>query len=73
MNTVSAGPLDTDAFRSMFPTGADERLAAAAAANPSGRGLEIDDVLGLIEFLASDAAAMIQGQRLHVDGGLYLR
>jgi enoyl-[acyl-carrier protein] reductase III len=73
VNTVSAGPLDTDAFRSMFPTGADERLAAAAAANPSGRGLEIDDVLGLIEFLASDAAAMIQGQRLHVDGGLYLR
>jgi len=73
VNTVSSGPLDTDAFRGMFPQGADERLAAAAAANPSGRGLEIDDVLGLIEFLTTDAAAMIQGQRLHVDGGLYLR
>lgn len=73
VNTVSSGPLDTDAFRGMFPQDADERLAAAAAANPSGRGLEIDDVLGLIEFLTTDAAAMIQGQRLHVDGGLYLR
>lgn len=73
VNTVSSGPLDTDAFRGMFPGSADERLAAAAAANPSGRGLEIDDVLGLIEFLTTDAAAMVQGQRLHVDGGLYLR
>lgn len=73
VNTVSAGPLDTEAFRRMFPDNADDRLAAAAAANPSGRGLELDDVVGLIMFLASDAAAMVQGQRLHVDGGLYLR
>lgn len=73
VNTVSAGPLDTEAFRGMFPDSADQRLAAAAAANPSGRGLELDDVVGLVAFLASDAAAMIQGQRLQVDGGLYLR
>lgn len=73
VNTVSAGPVDTDAFRAMFPTGADERLKAAAAANPSGRGLEIDDIVDLVDFVASDRAGMVQGQRLHVDGGLYLR
>ena len=73
INAVSSGPVDTEAFRSMFATGAEERLAAAAAANPSGRGVEVDDVANLVEFLASDAASMIQGQRLHVDGGLYLR
>lgn len=76
--TQAAMPLlgrgsSTEAFRSMFATGAEERLAAAAAANPSGRGVEVDDVANLVEFLASDAASMIQGQRLHVDGGLYLR
>lgn len=73
VNSVSAGALDTEAFRGMFPGEAEARLAAAAAANPSGRGLEFDDVTGVIEFLASPEAAMIQGQRLHVDGGLFLR
>ena len=73
INSVSAGPMDTEAFRSMFATGADKRLAAAAAANPSGRGVEVGDVANLVEFLASERASMIQGQRLHIDGGLYLR
>lgn len=73
INSVSAGPMDTEAFRSMFASGARERLAAAAAANPSGRAVEVDDVADLVEFLASDGAEMIQGQRIHVDGGLYLR
>src|SRR3546814_9719311 len=41
-NTVSAGPLDTPAFRTMFKDRAERRLDAAAAANPSGRGLELD-------------------------------
>jgi len=73
INSVSAGPMDTEAFRSMFATGAEERLAAATAANPSGRAVEVADVANLVEFLASDGAEMIQGQRIHVDGGLYLR
>lgn len=73
INAVSAGPVDTPAFRSMLAAGAEERLAAAAAANPSGRGIEADDVASVVEFLASEGASMIQGQRLHVDGGLNLR
>ena len=72
-NTVSAGALDTRAFRAMFPDTAEARLKAAAEANPSGRGLEFDDVVGLVEFLAGPEAAMIQGQVVMVDGGFSLK
>lgn len=70
-NTVAAGPLDTAAIRSVLDD-ADERLAAAAEANPSGRGLEFDDVTEAVAWLASPEAEMVQGQVLFVDGGLYL-
>ncbi len=36
--TVAPGAVDTAAFRAMFPDTWEERLAAAAAANPMGRG-----------------------------------
>lgn len=52
-NTVAAGPLDTPAFRTMFGDQAQARLDGAAAANPSGRGLAMDDVLGAIEWISS--------------------
>lgn len=71
VNTVSAGPLDTAAIRTVLPD-AEARLAAAAAANPSGRGLAFDDVTAAVRWLASDGASMVQGQLLFVDGGLYL-
>lgn len=70
-NTVAAGPLDTEAIHSVLDN-ADERLAAAAEANPSGRGLEFDDVTEAVVWLASPEAEMVQGQLLFVDGGLYL-
>ncbi|MDN5938111.1 MAG: SDR family oxidoreductase [Salinisphaera sp.] len=70
-NTVSAGPLDTDAIRAVIPD-AEARLAAAAAANPSGRGLAFDDVTETVLWLASPGAKMIQGRVVFVDGGLYL-
>ena len=70
-NTVSAGPLDTAAIRTVLPD-AEERLAAAARANPSGRGLEFSDVSRAVRWLASEDATMVQGQVVFVDGGLYL-
>ena len=71
-NVVSAGPLPTDALRAIAPN-LEERLAAAATASPSGRNVDFDDVTALVEYLASPAAAMIQGQTVMVDGGLTLR
>jgi hypothetical protein len=36
-------------------------------------GVELSEVVDAIEFLCSPQAVMIQGQRLNVDGGFYLR
>ncbi|HEX3511895.1 MAG TPA: SDR family oxidoreductase [Solirubrobacteraceae bacterium] len=68
-NMVAPGALDTPAFRAMFPDTYEQRLAAAAAANPSGRGLEFDDVAGVIERVSGPEFAMVQGQYIAVDGG----
>lgn len=72
-NVVSAGPLDTAAFRSMFGEKAEARLEASARLNPSGRSLTFDDVTGMIELLARPEAQMVQGEIIHIDGGLSLR
>ena len=70
-NTVAAGPLDTEAIHTVLDN-PEERLAEAVEANPSGRGLEFDDVTEAVIWLASPEAEMVQGQLLFVDGGLYL-
>jgi enoyl-[acyl-carrier protein] reductase III len=72
VNTVAAGALDTPAFRTMFGDATDARLEAAAKANPSGRGVNFEDVVAAIDFFASPGAAMVQGQVLMVDGGISL-
>lgn len=72
-NTVAASALDTDALRSVLTDAeAEARLQRAAELNPSGRNIELDEVVDAIEFLTSPRAIMIQGQRLNVDGGYYL-
>lgn len=74
VNAVSTSTLDTEALRSVL---SEERalrwLERAAEKNPSGRLVELSEVVDAIEFLCSDQAVMIQGQRLNVDGGFYLR
>lgn len=72
VNTVSPGPVDTAAFRAMFPDTWEQRLEAAARANPSGRGVELEDAAALVEALARPELAMVQGQVVSVDGGLSL-
>ena len=73
VNVVSAGPLETDALRSVFPESYGALLKAAEKANPSGRALTFDDVTNTIVFLASSQAQMIQGRVIFVDGGLFLK
>jgi enoyl-[acyl-carrier-protein] reductase (NADH) len=72
-NIVSAGALDTEAFRSMFGKSADARLESAARYNPSGRNLRFEDITETIAFLAQPEAQMIQGEIIHIDGGLSLK
>ena len=71
-NCVAPGMVDTEALRRVYGERTDELLRQAAASNPSGRNVVDDDYCGLIEFLASPAAEMIQGQVVFVTGGSYL-
>jgi len=70
--TIAPGAVDTAALRSMFPDTYEERLAAAAAANPLGRGVETADAAALAEALCEPHLEMVNGQTITVDGGLSL-
>lgn len=71
-NCVAPGTLDTQALRQVFGDKTDDYLAQAAAGNPSGRNMQHEDYVGLVEFLAGPEAEMIQGQVIFVNGGQYL-
>jgi enoyl-[acyl-carrier protein] reductase III len=70
--TIAPGAVDTAALRAMFPETYEERLAASAAANPLGRGVEMDDAAALIEALCHPQLEMVNGQTITVDGGISL-
>ena len=69
INAIAPGAVDTDALRAVFGADTDKILKTAAEQNPSGRSVQHDDYVGLVEFLASPAAEMIQGQVIFVNGG----
>jgi enoyl-[acyl-carrier protein] reductase III len=74
VNSVAASTLDTESLRSVLSEARAQRwLERAAERNPSGRLVALSEVVDAIEFLCSEQAVMIQGQRLNVDGGFYLR
>jgi len=72
INCVAPGTLDTQAVRDLFGPSTDAFLAQEAAGNPSGRNISHDDYTGLVKFLASPEAQMIQGQVIFVNGGQYV-
>ncbi|WML39678.1 SDR family oxidoreductase [Neobacillus sp. OS1-2] len=71
INVVSPGTLETDALRRLFSEeeSVEEYLEYEKSLNPSGRGLQFEDVTQVIAFLASPAAQMIQGRVIPIDGG----
>jgi enoyl-[acyl-carrier protein] reductase III len=72
VNCISPGPVDTMARRLMFPETWKERLEAQDKANPSGHGVELDDVAGVVELMSRPEFSMVQGQIVAIDGGLHL-
>ena len=66
-NLVLPGAFDTDITDAWSP-GAKER---AAEMNPMKRIGEPNDMVGLLTFLASDAAGYLNGAQILVDGGVY--
>lgn len=67
VNAVSPGIVETKALQA-FPNRA-QLLDVAARRTPLGRLTTPDDVAQVVLFLCSEAAAMIHGQTIHVDGG----
>lgn len=70
VNTVSPGVVDTDAL-THFPMRA-EMLHEAKSKTPLRRLTAPEDVARVVDFLTSDAASMITGQNVTVDGGASL-
>lgn len=65
-NVIAPGFVDTD-MTAVLP---DDRKKAILSAVPLGRFAAAGEVAGVVEFLASDAAAYITGAVIPVDGGL---
>ena len=68
VNAVSPGLVDTDAVTA-FPVDLQAVFAATTERTPTGRLVTPEDVARLVAFLCSDAASMIVGQVLAIDGG----
>ena len=66
VNTLAPGLVMTDATAKQVPAGFDDMFAQMSATK---RNSEADDMTGPALFLASDDAAMVNGQVLCVDGG----
>ena len=68
VNTVSPGFIDTDMTRRLT----EEQRAAILARIPMQAIGKPEDVAAAVVFFASNAAAYITGQNLHVNGGMYM-
>jgi 3-oxoacyl-[acyl-carrier protein] reductase len=65
-NVVAPGFVDTD----MTAVLTDERRAEIVKAVPLGRYATVEELAGVVTFLAGDAASYITGAVVPVDGGL---
>ena len=66
VNCVAPGLIDTEMTRGL-PAPARERMVAAI---PLGRAGAPEEVAAAVLYLASDEAAWVTGQTLHVNGGM---
>ncbi|NQZ88126.1 MAG: 3-oxoacyl-ACP reductase FabG [Colwellia sp.] len=68
VNTVSPGFIDTD----MTQTLTDEQKDGIFSQVPANRLGKPEEIANAVVFLASDGAAYITGETLHVNGGMYM-
>jgi len=68
VNCVAPGFIDTDMTKGL----PEEQKTALLAHVPLGRFGQAQEVAAAVTFLASDGAAYITGNSLHVNGGMYM-
>ena len=68
VNTVSPGFIQTDMTEELT----DEQKQAILAQVPAARLGKPEEIAAAVAFLASDMAAYISGETLHVNGGMYM-
>jgi 3-oxoacyl-[acyl-carrier protein] reductase len=68
VNTVSPGFIDTD----MTQTLTDEQKESIFSQVPANRLGKPEEIACTVAFLASDAAAYVTGETIHVNGGMYM-
>ena len=68
VNCVAPGFIDTDMTREL-PDAQRQKLLEQI---PAGRLGEASEIAAVVTFLASDAAAYITGETIHVNGGMYM-
>jgi enoyl-[acyl-carrier protein] reductase III len=70
VNAVSGGYVETGAL-DHFPT--KDQMFESGRDTPVGRMVTVEDIAGVVAFLCTDAASMIRGQVIVVDGGVTLK
>jgi 3-oxoacyl-[acyl-carrier protein] reductase len=68
VNSVAPGMIDTDMTREL----PDAQRATLLASIPLGRLGQPEEIASVVTFLASDAAAYVTGETIHVNGGMYM-
>jgi 3-oxoacyl-[acyl-carrier protein] reductase len=68
VNCIAPGFIDTDMTRGL----PDEQKSALLAHIPLGRFGQVEEIAAAAAFLASDGAAYVTGNTLHVNGGMYM-
>jgi len=68
VNTVAPGFIDTDMTREL-PEAQQQALLEQI---PLGRLGSVEDIANAVAFLASEDAAYITGETIHVNGGMYM-
>ncbi len=68
VNAVAPGFIDTDMTKSLYESQQEELLERV----PAGRLGSPEEVAGLVDYLVSEQAAYINGETIHINGGLYM-
>lgn len=68
VNVVAPGFIETDMTRAL----SEDQRTDILAQVPAGRLGEAQEIANAVAFLASDEAAYITGETLHINGGMYM-